>query len=159
MRQEIPMSEPAVWTFFYGSYINLDVLREVDLVPGQVEVARLSGFDITIAPRANLVASSQHLVYGILATATHRELHRLYTEHARRVLGGTWEPQAVLAETMSGEWRPALVYIAHAMTPGPAEREYVERIAGPARRFGFPDWYCERIESFATAAGAPSDNR
>jgi hypothetical protein len=24
---------PQVWTFFYGSYINFEVLREVDLVP------------------------------------------------------------------------------------------------------------------------------
>jgi hypothetical protein len=41
-----------VWTFFYGSYINLDVLKEVDLVPDQYEVATLSGFDIRIQPLA-----------------------------------------------------------------------------------------------------------
>ncbi len=51
------MSEPAVWTFFYGSYMNFDVLREVNLVPQQHEVAQLDGFDIRIAPRANLVRS------------------------------------------------------------------------------------------------------
>jgi hypothetical protein len=44
-----------VWTFFYGSYINFDVLKEVDLVPESWEVARLGGFDIRIEPRANLV--------------------------------------------------------------------------------------------------------
>lgn len=50
---------PTVWTFFYGSYMNLDVLKEVDLVPGRVEVARLNGFDILIRPLANLVRSDQ----------------------------------------------------------------------------------------------------
>jgi hypothetical protein len=29
------MAEPKVWGFFYGSYINLGVLREVELVPEQ----------------------------------------------------------------------------------------------------------------------------
>ena len=80
------MAEPKVWTFFYGSYINPNVLREVDYVPDQVEVARLAGFDIRVRPRANLVRSYEHLVYGILATGTHRELRRLY-EHAKDVLG------------------------------------------------------------------------
>ena len=61
--------ESKVWTFFYGSYINLDVLRVVDLVPQQYEVARLSGFEIRIQPLANLVRCDRGCVYGIVATA------------------------------------------------------------------------------------------
>jgi hypothetical protein len=38
------------WTFFYGSYINLSVLKEVELVPDQYEIAKLNGFDIQIQP-------------------------------------------------------------------------------------------------------------
>jgi hypothetical protein len=40
------MAEPKVWVFFYGSYMNLEVLREVDLVPQRWEIGRLGGFDI-----------------------------------------------------------------------------------------------------------------
>ena len=39
----------SVLTFFYGSYSNREVLAEVDLVPDQVEVACLPGFEIHIA--------------------------------------------------------------------------------------------------------------
>ena len=81
------MAEPEVWTFFWGSYMNLAVLKEVDYVPRKYEVARLPGFDITIRPLANLVRSDKHAVYGIVATGTHAELARLY-EHADKVLGG-----------------------------------------------------------------------
>src|SRR5262249_60689008 len=81
------MTEPKVCVFFYGSFINLDVLRGAGLVPGRVEVARLGGFDIVIRPLANLVRSVPHSVYGILATATHAELGRLY-DYARDKLGG-----------------------------------------------------------------------
>jgi hypothetical protein len=28
------MAEPTVWTFFYGSFINLDVLNRAGYVPG-----------------------------------------------------------------------------------------------------------------------------
>ena len=35
------MTAPEIWTFFYGSFINLDVLKELDYTPRKYEVARL----------------------------------------------------------------------------------------------------------------------
>lgn len=134
-------------TFFYGSYMDPAVLRGVGVVPDRVEVARLPGFDIEIHPLANLVLSDRHTVYGVLATATHAELGRLY-DHARDVLGGVYLPHPVLAYTLTGQAEPALCYIAPQLTPGPAAPEYVARIVWPARAYGFPEWYIRRIESF-----------
>ncbi len=37
------MIKPEVWTFFYSSYMNFDVLREVDLAPEQWQVNRRFG--------------------------------------------------------------------------------------------------------------------
>ena len=141
------MAEPRVWVFFYGSYMNLDVLKDVNLVPEQWEVGKVSGFDIVIQPRANLVRSDRHCVYGILATATHAELDRLYA-HAKGVLGETYLPEAVLAETLNGMWTPALCYIAPSMDARPPADDYLERIVKPAREYNFPGWYVERLESF-----------
>jgi hypothetical protein len=76
------MTEPKVWMFFYGSFINRKVLRAVDYVPERFEVARLGRFDIVIRPLANLVRSGRHHVSGIVAPATHDELRRLY-DYAR----------------------------------------------------------------------------
>jgi hypothetical protein len=147
MIKSASVRETEVWTFFYGSYINFEVLREVKLVPAHWDVAKLAGFDIVIAPRANLVRAERTCVYGIVATATHSELVRLYA-HAKDVLGETYLPEAVLVETRDNTWRPALCYIAPAMAPRPAAGDYVDRIAGPAKKYGFPAWYVARIESF-----------
>jgi len=141
------MEPTSVWVFFYGSYMSLDVLREASYTPGRREPARVPGFDIVIRPRANLVHDDRHSVYGILATATHEELARLYT-HARDVLGETYLPEAVLAETLDGKWRAALCYIAPAMMPRPAAPDYVTRVVDAAVRVGFPQWYIERLERF-----------
>lgn len=140
-----------VWVFFYGSYINLDVLREVDLVPGQHEVATLAGFDICIEPRANLIRDTMTMVYGILATARHDELDRLYTDHAKGKLGEVYLPEAVVALDSAGRQRPALTYIAHEMNKKSAEKAYVERIAMPAERYGFPVDYIAKLRSFVAA--------
>lgn len=142
------MTLSKVRTFFYGSYINQDVLAEVDLYPTSVEVVRLSGFAITIRPLANLVRSDRHVVYGILAEATHAELERLYA-HAEHILGGRYLPEAVLCETESGIFIPALCYISHDLVPNPASAAYVDRIARPAEAYGFPEWYVAHLKSFA----------
>ena len=141
------MPESTVWTFFYGSYMNFDVLKEVNLVPPKWEVAKLHGFDIRIQPRANLIRSNQHGVYGIIAAATHQELDRLYA-HAKDALGEIYLPEAVLVETLEGKWKPALCYICPEMQPRPAANDYLNRILKPARELGFPEWYVQRLESF-----------
>ena len=139
--------EPQVGVFFYGSYMNFDVLREVEIVPERWAVARLDGFDIRIEPRANLVRSDQHCVYGIVTWATHAELARLYA-HAQSVLGELYLPEAVLVQTDADGWQPVLCYLCAAMVPKPPENAYVERILQPARQLGFPQWYVQRLESF-----------
>jgi hypothetical protein len=141
------MSGPAVATFFYGSYINLEVLLEVGMTPGRFEVARLPGYDITIRPLANLVVSDECTVYGMLASSTYVELDRLY-EHAREVLGGVYLPHPVLVYTASGKVEPALCYIAPALPGDPPDPVYLNRILKPAREYGFPSWYLKRLESF-----------
>ena len=142
------MLDPHVVTFFCGSYINPAVLREADLVPARFEVARLSGYDLTISPLANLVPAEQSVVYGVLAEATHEELDRLY-QHAREVLGGVYLPRPVLVETLDGYLKPALCYIAPELNGEPPAPEYVARIVEPARAHGFPGWYITHLQSFA----------
>ena len=140
MTQRVPV-------FFYGSYINGDVLREVGLVPDRMEVARLDGYDIRVAPIANLVAAEHHSVYGVLVDATHEELDRLYA-HARDVLGGLYLPRAVIVATAGERLVPALCYIAEELADRPSDPAYLERILAPARTYGFPAWYLERLASF-----------
>lgn len=91
--------------------------------------------------------SGQHCIYGIIATATHTELTRLYA-HAKDVLGEVYLPEAVLVETLDGKWQPVLCYICPEMEPRPAANDYIDRIVGPAREYGFPDWYIRQLESF-----------
>lgn len=141
------MDEPRVWSFFYGSYINFDVLREVGVAAERWEIARLLGWEIAIRPRANLRRSEGGVVYGIVATMTHAELDRLY-DHARDTLGAVYLPDAVLVDTLDGRWRPALCFVSAQMEPAPPDGEYVDRIVGAARAYGFPDWYTEHLASF-----------
>ncbi len=107
---------------------------------------RVSTYASLRAP--TLIPSDRHTVWGVNATATHGELARLYTAHAQGLLGRSYLPEAILTFTADGRLRPAMTYICADMDPRPADKAYVEQISGPARQFGFPDWYVEHIESF-----------
>ena len=141
------MSKKRVWTFFYGSFINRDVLSNAGVVPEVVEVAHLSGFDIRIEPLANLVPSNHATIYGILARVTHAELERLYALD----WVGEYLPEAVLADTADGKAVPALCYFSTRTDRSPADADYVDRIARIAEEYGFPRWYVDRVKSFTPA--------
>ena len=63
------MAVRRVWTFFYGSYMNLDVLRSVRIAPERVEVARLPGHALRIEPRANVEDFSKLIDEALAARA------------------------------------------------------------------------------------------
>ena len=142
------MSEYPVNVFFYGSYMNFAVLKEVDIDERDFTVGSVSGFALTISPLANLIRQTQGVVYGILTALTHMELERLYQEHARGKLGGHYLPEAVVVSLPNEIHTPALCYISYDMKSGKAEPAYVDRILVPARNYGFPAWYLDTIESF-----------
>ena len=96
---------PKVWTFFYGSFINLDVLRILGVVPEKHEAARLSGFDIKIQPLANVIRSEKDCVYGIVALVSHDELRKLY-DYAKNELGTVYLPVPVLVEHYGHDCHP-----------------------------------------------------
>lgn len=129
--------------FFYGSFINLDVLKQAELEPEDSRVARLLGWELRIAPLATLEPNDSGAVYGIVVECTHEQLDRLYGQD----WVGAYLPEAVLVE-IEGCFLPALTYLKWDYERAPAAPDYVERIAGPAASLGFPDWYVKHIRSF-----------
>ena len=142
------MTKPKVKVFFYGSYINFDVLKQVDIKKRDFETCTLRDHELSIAPLANIIRKEQGVVYGILTRLTHPELDRLYQGHAKKVLGAEYLPEAVMAHRINGPPSPALCYISHNLAPGRADAPYVDRILKPAQQYGFPDWYLAHIASF-----------
>ena len=139
-----------VWTFFYGSFMNPEVLAQADVRPTEAQMARLDGWDIKIAPRATLVPSEGKSVFGVLAKLTHADLEKLYTKDWFGF--GTYLPEAVLVADSAERLVPALSYIAWEMEGGSPSHEYIQKVVTVAQQFRFPDWYINRIKSFASGS-------
>jgi len=102
--------ERKAWTFFYGSFVNPQVLSNADVFPTDAQRERLDGWDIVIEPRATLRPSDECCVYGILAKVSHADLDKLY---AKDWFGfGAYLPEAVNIAIDNGRYVPAMCYIA-----------------------------------------------
>ena len=136
-----------VGTFFYGSFMNREVLAKADVHPADPRVAALDDWELAIAPRATLVPKPGGRVYGILAGLTHGDLDRLY---AKDWFGfGTYLPEAVIVADAEGRRVPALCYVAWQTEGGKPAAEYLEKMLAVARERSFPEDYVRHIRSFA----------
>ena len=136
------MSDRRLEAFFYGLYMDLDVLREAGIVPIAPRQAFVDNFALRIGQRATLLPSAGTRVYGMLYALTHAELERLYTapglEHYR--------PEAVLALPLGGTPTPALCYNLR-VAPRPQERnpDYAERLRRALTKLDFPPEYVAAV--------------
>ena len=139
------MTEPTVWVFFYGSFINRDVLARAGYVPKQIIPARLDGYRFVAETLANLEKQEAASTYGVLCPASESEITELYDQDWVR---GAYFPRPVMVEDERGYQVMALCYIAARTPPGSPSADYLDLILAPAREYSFPSWYIERIESF-----------
>lgn len=144
------MIERKIQVFLYGSAINLDVLSKAGLKKRAFAPASLAGFDLVVQPVANLVENGDGVVFGILANFTHEEIATLTDNHTPSLTAATYNPEPVIIRTRGGKIVPALTYLSVDLTPGFADSDYIDRILKPAKNYGFPRWYLERIEAFRT---------
>ena len=128
--------------FFYGLFMDADLLRTKGADPVKIRPACVPGFALRIGQRATLVRNPGARAYGMLMELTHTEIERLYSETSV----STYRPEAVLSELADGSRVPALCFNL-IVPPGPEEAnsEYAAKLRDLARRLGFPSDYVESI--------------
>jgi hypothetical protein len=136
------MNERRIEAFFYGLYMDLDVLRAAGVAPLAPRKAYVDGFALRIGQRATLLPSSGARAYGMLYAVTHAELERLYTapglEHYR--------PEAVMARLFEGAPTPALCYnLVEAPAPHERNPEYAARLQRALGKLAFPPEYVASV--------------
>jgi len=134
--------------FFYGSYMNFDVLLNVGVKKRDYHVAQLPGYELTIGSAANVVKNGLERVFGIVTQLTHDELDTLYSREAQAKLGAQYVPVPVLVMTANRNIVPSLCYIAYDRVAGVASVAYIESILSAARKYDFPQSYIHHLESY-----------
>jgi len=136
------MSERTVDVFFYGLFMDVEVLEEAGVVPKNARRAYADGFELRIGERATLLPSLGGRVYGMVFSITHADLERLYSkpglEHYR--------PEAILVQTFEGQRTPALCFnLIEAPQPHEQNEEYANRLRAVLTRLNFPADYISSL--------------
>jgi len=138
---------PAIWVFFYGTIMNPAVMKDFGVKATEISPSKLTGFDLVVRPRPNLVRSDRAVVFGSLMAVTHDDLTTIYSGLERN-FGIRYLPEAVFATTHEGLFRPALCYIVPHMVGSAADPAFVKQLAQCVRTMGHPEWYAAHVESF-----------
>ena len=131
------------YVFFYGLFMDEELLRSKGLQPEGAERAAVDGLSLRIGQRAALVPSPGGRVHGLVFSLTLSELERLYSEPSVEA----YRPQAVLAQLASGGVVAALCYNLP-QPPLPTERnpEYAAKLRAVAEKVGLPSEYVASIQ-------------
>ena len=140
------MSSAAVEVFFYGLFMDAELLRSRGLTVLDSQPARLDGYDLRIGSRATLVAAPGHSAHGILMSVPAEDLQRLYSDPGVSF----YVPQAVEVTAVDGRLVTATCYnLPEALQDSHVNREYAQNLLDLALRLGLPADYRARIRSIA----------
>jgi hypothetical protein len=137
------METRRISVFFYGLFMDPELLRGKGLQPENARRACVRGMRLRIGERAALELDPDGVVYGMLVGLTHGDVERLYAEPSV----AAYRPEAVLAEPDGGESLAALCYNLPA-TPSTQQSnpEYARKLREVATRLGLPAGYVSSIE-------------
>jgi hypothetical protein len=137
------MSPRRIDAFFYGLFMDADLLRAKGIHPENVRPASVPGFALRIGKRATLLRTPDAIAYGILMELTHAEIEQLYSEPSV----SAYRPEAVLTKLTHGSTVPALCFnLVVPPAPEDANLEYAAKLRDLARRLELPPDYVESIQ-------------
>jgi Gamma-glutamyl cyclotransferase, AIG2-like len=124
--------------FFYGLFMDPDVLRDAGVSPQSPEIAVLDGYELRIGDRAALAPKETARVYGVVMSLRLREIAQLYAEESV----AAYRPEPVLLTLAGGQRLAALCYNLAVPPPaGTGNRVYAAKLRGAARKVGLPADY------------------
>ena len=136
------MSDRRIDAFFYGLFMDIDILREGGVAPINPRRAYVKDFALRIGQRATLVPSAGARAYGMIFALTHAELERLYTAPGLE----QYRPEAVLAQPLEGTPAPALSFnLREAPRPHERNPEYAARLQRALSKLDFPQEYVATV--------------
>jgi hypothetical protein len=137
------MSSRLIDVFFYGLFMDADLLRANGFEPANGRRARVSGMALRIGRRATLVPDPASSVHGFVFGLSHPEIDRLYQEPSVAM----YRPEAVIAHLEDQPSVPALCFnLPPSNEAEPANPEYATKLRTVGMRLGLPAGYLATIQ-------------
>lgn len=132
--------------FFYGLFMDLNILREKGIEPANPRMGFLKDFALQIGKRASLISSTGDRSFGVVMDVNETKLNSLYSDPSV----ADYLPEKVMVELISGGTVQAICYNLPAHLITGANEYYANSLYALCKRLNFPDEYLLRIKSFTS---------
>ena len=137
------MSEGRKNGFFYGLFMDRDVLKANGVVVDDPRRAYVDGYALRIGKRATLVPSPGDRAYGVVFALADGDLSQLYDAPGLE----EYQPEQLLVQILEGDALHALCYnLPEAPQPGEANAEYATQLRAILGKLDFPAEYVDSIQ-------------
>lgn len=136
------MPRRRVDVFFYGLFMDADLLRSKGLDPQGAELAYLPGYELRLGDRAALAPREGGCVHGVVMSMTSAQVDELYSESSV----SEYRPQPVVVYLTGGGDVCAVCYNLDDPPASDARNpEYAEKLRAVGTKVGLPTSYLEAL--------------
>lgn len=136
------MSQQRKEGFFYGLFMDADILESIGVRPVNPRRAYADGYALRIGKRATLVPSDGDRAYGVVFSLTDEEFARLYAAPGLE----EYQPRTIRVQVLEGDVVLAACYnLREAPKRGEANEEYAARLREVLRKLDFPAEYVDSV--------------
>ena len=136
------MTNGRVDCFFYGLFMDTEVLREAGVAPLAPRRAYAQDYDLRIGRRATLIRAPGHRAYGMIFGLSEHELERLYSAPGLE----QYRAEAISVTTLEGEQLVVSCYnLPVPPAPGEGNPDYATRLRAVLTKLGFPSEYVASV--------------
>jgi hypothetical protein len=132
-----PLVERTTDVFFYGWFMDPDLLRERGLEPSDPRLAAVDGYRFRIGERAALEPVVGEQAHGVVVGLTQTELDRLYADPSVSM----YRPEVVVARLLDGRLIEVACYNTALSPDSPPNQAYLARWREIATKVGLPESY------------------
>ena len=127
--------------FFYGLFMDEDLLAKKGISPSKAEVGFVDGFALRIGERATLIRSADTRSYGVMMNISSDQANELYAESSV----ADYVPESVTVELLSGSEVEASCYNLPVDKVTGTNKVYAQALLEVANRLGLPESYLVEI--------------
>ena len=127
--------------FFYGMFMDAELLRGKGADPRNIRPATADGYALQIGQRAALVPAAGSRAHGMLMELSHADLDLLYSEPSVNM----YRAEPVLCESGGATLAAITFNLPAAPSAEESNAAYAEKLRELAQRLGLPAEYVERI--------------
>jgi hypothetical protein len=137
------MSRKTIDVFFYGLFMDEDLLRAKSVQPQASRKAVVPGWRLAIGRRAMLLREFGAQAFGMVFAMTEEEAESLYAEPGLEL----YRPEPVIAGFEDGAFAEVTTFnLSDAPAAGEANPEYAAKLRAVLERLGFPAEYVRSVK-------------